>query len=66
MNTHISTARRPLAAPTRISLRVLGVRTRGVRAWLNQPPRHQPTPIVGHMYGLLLRPSDRPDIDRRA
>jgi hypothetical protein len=66
MNTHISTARRPLAAPTRIRLRVPRVRMQAVRARLNQPPRHEPTSIAGHMYGLLLRPSDRPDIDRRA
>jgi hypothetical protein len=34
------------------------------RAWMNEPARHEPTPIAGHMYGLLLRPADRPDIDR--
>jgi hypothetical protein len=44
--------------PPRTSLRAM-------RAWLNEPARHEPTPIAGHMYGLLLRPTDRPDIERR-
>jgi len=65
MNTHILTTRRPLAAPPKISRRVPRLNTRAVRAWLDEPARHQPTPIAGHMYGLLLRPAERPDIDRR-
>jgi hypothetical protein len=65
MNTHILATQRPLAAPTiRVNRRVPRVSTRAVRAWLDQPARHQPTPIAGHMYGLLLRPAERPDIDR--
>jgi hypothetical protein len=32
--------------------------------WMDQPARHEPTPVAGHVYGLLLRPADRPDIDR--
>jgi hypothetical protein len=34
------------------------------RAWMNEPARHEPTPIAGYMSGLLLRPADRPDINR--
>jgi hypothetical protein len=49
---------------SRVSLHRPGASLRAVRAWLNEPTRHQPTPITGHMYGLLLRPVDRPDIDR--
>ncbi|MGO9902726.1 MAG: hypothetical protein ACLP0J_24240 [Solirubrobacteraceae bacterium] len=30
-----------------------------LRAWLNEPSKHKPTPIAGYMYGLLLRPVDR-------
>jgi hypothetical protein len=66
MNTHSFTARYQLAVPTRINLRLPRVSRPAVHGWLNQPTRHEPTPIVGHMYGLLLRPAERPDIDRRA
>lgn len=65
MSTHVFTTR-PLAVPIKISLRVPGMSTRAMRAWLDEPARHESTPIAGQMYGLLLRPSDRPDIDRRA
>ena len=66
MNTHIFTSRRPLAAPTNIHLRLPRVSLRAMRAWLDEPARHEPTPIDGHMYGLMLRPAERPDINRRA
>jgi hypothetical protein len=65
MNTHIFTARHPLAAPTRINLRLPRTSALRMRAWLNEPTPHEPTPAAGHMYGLLLRPAERPDIDRR-
>lgn len=38
---------------------------RAFRAWLNGPARCEPTPSAVGMYGLLLRPADRPDIDGR-
>lgn len=65
MNTHSFTVRHPLATPSRINLRLLRASRRAVRGWLNAPARHEPTQIAGHMYGLLLRPAERPDIDRR-
>jgi hypothetical protein len=65
MNTHSFTPRHPLAA-TRINLRLPRIRARAVRVWLNEPPRHEPMLIAGCMYGLWLRPAERPDIDRRA
>jgi hypothetical protein len=65
MSTHVCPTRRRVAAPIKVDLRVPRVSARTVRAWLNEPPRHAPIPIAGHMYGLLLRPADRPDIDRR-
>lgn len=65
MNTHSFTVRHPLATATRINLRLPRVSSRAVRGWLNEPARHEPTQIAGHMYGLLLRPAERPDIDRR-
>ena len=65
MSTHVFSTRRRVAAPIKIDLRVPHVSARAVRAWLNEPPRHAPMPIAGHMYGLLLRPADRSDIDRR-
>jgi hypothetical protein len=34
------------------------------RAWMNEPARHEPLAIAGHMYGLLLRPAGRSDIER--
>jgi hypothetical protein len=66
MNTHSFTARHQLAPPTSINLRLPHMSRRAVRGWLNEPARHEPTQIAGHMYGLLLRPAERPDIDRRA
>jgi hypothetical protein len=66
MNTHIFNARHALAAGTKVNLRVPHINLRAIHAWLNEPGRHAPTPIAGHMYGLLLRPAERPDIDRRA
>lgn len=62
MNTHILTRRRPLVATNRIDLRLSRPRLESVRAWLNPPARHDPVPGTAHMYGLLLRPTDRPDI----
>jgi hypothetical protein len=32
-------------------------RGRAFRAWLNEPAKHEPTPIAGYMYGLVLRPA---------
>jgi hypothetical protein len=66
MNTHIFTTRRIASTLPEWNVRVPRVPVCAFRAWLNEPPRHAPTPIAAHMYGLLLRPSDRPDIDRRA
>jgi hypothetical protein len=62
MNTHISTRRRPLVLTHPVGLRLSRPTAKGVRAWLNQPARHEPVPGTAHMYGLLLRPTDRPDI----
>jgi len=66
MSTDSFSTRRPLAAPTRINLRLPRVSVQAMRAWLDEPARRKPTPIAGHMYGLLLRPADRQDIERRA
>jgi hypothetical protein len=65
MSTHIFSTRRRVAAPAKLALRVPHVSVRAVRTWLDEPARHAPTPIAGHMYGLLLRPADRPDIHTR-
>ncbi len=52
-------------ASRRISIRsrlTLGHRrVHELRAWLNGPSKDGPTPIAGYMYGLLLRPVDRPE-----
>ena len=66
MNTHSFATRHPLAAGTRFNLRVPRPSRRALRVWLNEPARHEPMPIAGYMYGLWLRPAERPDIDRRA
>ena len=42
------------------------MRVHALRAWLNEADKHAPARIDGHMYGLLLRPVDRPDLFRRA
>jgi hypothetical protein len=54
----------PARAPHHLSAPM--VNRRALRVWLDQPGR-EPTPVAGHMYGLLLRPVDRQDIggDRR-
>jgi hypothetical protein len=62
MNTHILTRHMPLLARKRLELRLSRPRTAALRAWLNQPGRNEPVPGTAHMYGLLLRPTDRPDI----
>jgi hypothetical protein len=62
MNTHILTRRRPLVVTHRVPLRLSRPTAKAVRTWLNQPARHEPVPSTAHMYGLLLRPTDRPDI----
>jgi hypothetical protein len=66
MTTDNFTVRRPLAAGTKISFRVPRLNVGAIHRWLNAPGRHAPTPIAGHTYGLLLRPAERPDIDRWA
>jgi hypothetical protein len=62
MNTHILTRRRPLVVIHRPGRRHSRPTVKAVRAWLNQPARHEPVPSTAYMYGLLLRPTDRPDI----
>jgi hypothetical protein len=66
MSTHIFATRRTPAAPLKFNLRFSRPSSRAVRSRLDEPARHEPMPIAGHMYGLLLRPAERPDIDRRA
>jgi hypothetical protein len=66
MSTHIFSTRHPLAPATKINLRIPRPNRRAIHTWLNEPARREPTPIAAHMYGLLLRRADRPDIDRRA
>jgi hypothetical protein len=61
MNTHTLTRRRPLVAARRPGLRLPRPSTKAVRAWLNEPPRHEPVPTTAIMYGLP-RPNDRRDI----
>jgi hypothetical protein len=61
MNTHILTRPRPLAAAGHPALRLSRPSAKAVRAWLNQPARHEPVPTTAIMYGLQLRPRDRPD-----
>jgi hypothetical protein len=61
MNTHILTRRRPLVATDRVGLHLSRPTVQAVRAWLNEPARHEPVPVSTYMYGLLLRPTDRPD-----
>jgi hypothetical protein len=64
MNTHILTRRRPLVVLHRPGLRLSRPTARAVRAWLNEPARHEPVPTTAIMYGLQLRPGDRPDSGR--
>jgi hypothetical protein len=61
MNTHILTRRRPLVASHPIGLHRSRPTVKAVRAWLNEPARHEPVPVTAYMYGLMLRPTDRAD-----
>lgn len=61
MNTHVFHYGRPLAAATRIRLPDPRPSVAALRAWLDAPPRHEPMPIAGYMYGLWPRPAERPD-----
>jgi hypothetical protein len=65
MNSHIITPARRLVAPARITIDRSGPNTRRVRAWLKEPPRRRPLATTAHMYGLLLRPSERADTGRQ-
>jgi hypothetical protein len=55
MSMLVSRSPRRAASPIRSEL-TLG-RLRRLRAWLDESPSHEPTPVAGHMYGLLLRPA---------
>jgi hypothetical protein len=66
MNTHTITHHRPIAVSRPASLRAPRASLAALRHWLNAPADPAPTPIAGHMYGLLLRPTERPDIERSA
>jgi hypothetical protein len=66
MNTHVFPYGRPLAASKRIRLSDPRPSFGALRAWLNAPPRHEPMPVAGYMYGLWLRPAERPDVDAGA
>jgi hypothetical protein len=61
MNTHILTRRGPLPVAGRPALRPSRPTVNAVRAWLNEPARHEPVPTTAIMYGLP-RPNDRRDI----
>ncbi len=54
-------ASRPISIRSRLTLGHRRLNVHALRAWLNEPSGHGPTPIAGHMYGLLLRPVDRPE-----
>lgn len=42
----------------------LHLSARAIRAWLNEPSRHDAPPSAGGLYSLLLRPVERPDLHR--
>ena len=65
MNTHLTIPGRRLVAPATITVKRSRPCARRVRAWLKEPPRHHPVDTTAHMYGLLLRPSERADTRSR-
>jgi hypothetical protein len=66
MNTHGFAARPPLTAASKTHVHLPRVSAREMHAWLNEPARCEPLPVVSLMYGFQLRPVDQPDIGRRA
>jgi hypothetical protein len=66
MSTYSFRVRRPLAPGSTIDPRLPRLRAPAARAWLNQPARYAPFPIVSCMYGIWLRTNDRSDVGREA
>ncbi len=54
-------ASRPIPIRPRPTLGHRRLNVHALRSWLNEPPKHGPTPIAGYMYGLLLRPGRPPE-----
>ncbi len=54
-------ASHPFSIHSRLALAHRRLTVHALRAWLNEPSKYGPTPIACYMYGLLLRPIDRPE-----